>query len=65
MPFDSEAQRGLMNAVAAGTARKSGISKATAKKLVAEDTGGKLPARSRKTLSAAILTERKNNLQGS
>lgn len=61
MPFKSQAQRGLMHAVASGKAKKAGISKAAAKKMVADDPGGKLP----KTLSAAVRTQRKNNLQGS
>lgn len=43
MPFESQAQRGLAHAVASGKARKKGMSKCAAKKMIAHDPGGKLP----------------------
>ena len=45
MPFESQAQRGLAHAIAEGTVKDPPMSKATARKLIAEDTGGKLPKR--------------------
>ena len=50
MPFVSEAQRGAMYAAAAG----KGKSGKAAKKMVKEDTGGKLPKRAKKR-SKSIL----------
>ena len=61
MPFKSEAERSLMNAVAKGKARRSDISQSVAKKLVADDPGGKLPKRVGKRLSAAVK-QAKNNM---
>lgn len=45
MPFVSQAQRRLMYAAASKKGGAAGVSQATAKKLVAEDEPGKLPAR--------------------
>lgn len=60
MPFKSQAQRGLAHAVASGKAKKDGMTKAAAKRMIADDPGGKLP--SRKRLSAAVRNQRKNNM---
>ena len=43
MPFTSQAQRALAHAVASGKAKKKGMSKEAARKLIAHDPGGKLP----------------------
>ena len=61
MPFVSEAQRRLANAVAKGKAKSDSMSQSAAKRLVADDPGGKLPKRVGKRLAAAV-TQRKNNM---
>ena len=61
MPFKSEAVRSLMNAVAKGKARRSDISQSVAKRLVADDPGGRLPEKVGKRLAAAV-SQRKNNM---
>lgn len=61
MPFKSEAQRGLAHAVASGKVKRSGMSQSAAKRLIADDPGGKLPRRVGKKLAAAVTT-RKNNM---
>ena len=60
MPFTSQAQRGLAHAVASGKAKKGGMSKKAAKKMIEDDPGGKLPQRSRKALATAV--QRRNNM---
>lgn len=62
MPFTSEAQRGLAHAVASGKAKKKGMSKCAAKKMVSHDPGGKLPKKVSKGLARAI--QKRNNMGG-
>ena len=61
MPFKSEAQRRLAHAVASGKAKSGSMSQSAAKRLVADDPGGKLPKRVGKRLSAAVK-QAKNNM---
>ena len=60
MPFESQAQRGLAHAVASGKAKGAGMSKSAAKKMIADDPGGKLPKRIGKKLAAAVTTSKNN-----
>lgn len=48
MPFKSEAQRRLMYAAAAEKGGVGGVSQKDAKKMVADDPGGKLPEKKSK-----------------
>jgi len=43
MPFKSQKQRGLAHAVASGKAKRKGMSKSAAAKMISHDVGGKLP----------------------
>ena len=52
--FISQAQRAAFHAAAQGKGRL-GISKAVAKRAIAEDAGGKLPKRARKKRQKTIL----------
>ena len=45
MPFKSQKQRGLAHAVASGKSNR--MTKTAAKKMIAHDTGGKLPKRAK------------------
>ena len=55
MPFKSQAQRALFNAVAQGRAKgRPGISKKTAKAMVADDPGGSLPKRIKSSINDGI-----------
>lgn len=48
MPFKSESQRKLMYAAASDKSGAGGVKQADAKKMVADDTGGKLPEKKSK-----------------
>ena len=62
MPFDSQAQRGLAHAVASGKAKKKGMSKCAAKRMIKDDPGGKLPERVGKGIARAV--QKRNNMGG-
>lgn len=75
MPFESQAQRALAHAVMSGKAKGGGMTKAAAKRMIADDPGGKLPAKKcnpckskgessiSSSLSRALLrSERENNM---
>ena len=55
MPFKSQAQRGLAHAIAEGRAKSASMTKAAAKRLIADDPGGKLP----KKLNSALSKRKK------
>ena len=74
MPFKSQAQRALAHAVASGKAKDANMSKAAAERMIADDPGGKLPAKKcnpckpdeKKRISSSLKrammrSERKNN----
>jgi len=54
MPFKSQAQRGLAHAVASGKAKNTGMSKAAARELIADDPGGKLPKRKNSSMNKSL-----------
>lgn len=77
MPFESQAQRALAHAVASGKAKNASMTKAAAERMIADDPGGKLPAKKvnpgrpdhKKRVSSGLnkalaASLRKENMQG-